>query len=302
MRNKTVRNLSIFSIVVLMSGWVGHLLDSGLPAQQGEETPGMGLWLILPLLTTVVLRAFAGDGWKGIWLRPNFTGNFRWYFISFIIFPVITAVILAMGDMFGWIDFSNFRPDDYFAVFAASLLPNFIKNIFEEFVWRGYLTSKLVGLKVKDKWLYLIVGGVWGAWHVPYYLFFLPEAHITAILPVDRWVFALLSIAAMTAWTVMFVEIYLVTKSIWPAVILHMVEDSVINHLVIDQHIQIAAGREILVSPVISITSMLLYLSVGLLLRRWRKQREQQLSMQLTPQHAAIKQVNVDDPLKVESR
>lgn len=161
-----------------------------MPPQPGNETPGMALWLVLPLLTTIMLRAFAGDGWKDIALKPRLSSNTKWYVVSFVIFPFITAALLLIGWLMCWIDFSNFKTSDYLSVFAASLIPNFIKNIFEEFVWRGYLTSKLLQLKLNDWWLYLIVGTIWGAWHIPYYLFFLPEAQIAQILPVDRIVFA----------------------------------------------------------------------------------------------------------------
>lgn len=273
MRNRTTRNILLFTVIVLFSGWIGYYLDQSMPSPPGPETPGMALWLVLPLLTTLLLRAFAGDGWKDIGLKPRLTKNIKWYFLSFIIFPLVTAVVLILGKLFGWISFVHFKAGDYLTVFAASLLPNFIKNIFEEFVWRGYLTTKLLHLKLKDIWIYLIVGGVWGAWHIPYYLFFLPESHISQILPVERSAFALLAILTMIFWSVMYVELYLITRSIWPAVILHMAEDSVINHLVIDGHIIIAPGKEILISPVIGIFATVFYLLVGLTLRSIRKEK-----------------------------
>jgi len=49
-----------------------------------------------------------------------------------------------------------------------------------------------------------------------------------------------------------------------------MVEDSLINHLVIDGHITIAAGKEFLISPITGIITSCLYLCVGLILRRIR--------------------------------
>jgi Co/Zn/Cd efflux system component len=68
----------------------------------------------------------------------------------------------------------------------------------------------------------------------------------------------------------MFVELYRLTKSIWPVVLLHMIEDSLINHLVIDRHITIVSGKEILVSPIAGIITAILYVGVGLLLRKYR--------------------------------
>jgi len=270
-KSLTICNLLIFTSVVLLSGWLGYYVDNIMPPQPAGETAGMALWLVLPLLSTLALRTFAGDGWKDIALRPRLYSNAKWYVVSFVIFPLVTAAILLIGWLLGWIDFNNFKTSDYFSVFAASLFPNFIKNIFEEFVWRGYLTSKLLQLKLNDWWLYLIVGAIWGAWHIPYYLFFLPEAQIAQILPVAPVVFALLAIVTMIFWTVMYVELYRITGSIWPAVILHMAEDSIINHLVTDRHITIAPGTEIFISPITGVLSMVFYLIVGLWLRKIRK-------------------------------
>lgn len=270
MDKKTIRNIGIFIVVAIASGWLGLLIDKTLDPQPDGDSLGMGVWLILPLLTTLLLRLFAGDGWKDIGLKPNIKGNVKWYVFSLLVFPVVTIVLLTIGKLAGWIHFSNFRANAYLMGFTSTLFVNFIKNIFEESVWRGYLASKLLNLNVRDIWLYLIVGGVWGIWHLPYYLFFLPQSDMYQVLPVDRVVFALIAIFSMICWSVMFVELYRITKSIWPVVILHMVEDSLVNHLVIDGYITISAGREILISPIVGLLTSFFYVIVGLYLRRNR--------------------------------
>ena len=268
--NKNIRNIIIFAFVAFFCGWLGVLVDKFVEQQPESESLGMGIWLVLPLLTVILLRFFANDGWKDLGFRPNFKGNIQWYVIALLIYPCVTAVVLTLGKILGWIDFVNFRAEVFFAGFIATLLPNFVKNIFEEFVWRGYLTTKLLNEKVKDIWLYLIVGGIWGIWHLPYYLCFLPQADMYQVLPVERLVFALVAIISMICWTIMFVEIFRLTKSIWSVVLLHMVEDSLINHLVMDGHITIVAGKEFLISPIAGIITSSLYIGVGLLLRQKR--------------------------------
>ena len=230
----------------------------------------MGIWLILPLLTTILFRFFAGDGWKNMGLKLNLKENTKWYAVALLIYPLVTAVVLAVGKVFGWINFTNLRIEVYLAGVAGMLLPNFVKNFFEESVWRGYLTTKLLNEKLKDIWLYFIVGGIWSIWHLPYYFSFLPQADMYQVLPVGRFAFVLVSILTMLCWTVMYVELFRLTKSIWSVVLLHMVEDSLINHLVIDGHIAITAGKEILISPIAGIITSILYLGVGLLLRQIR--------------------------------
>jgi hypothetical protein len=270
MQNKNIRNIIIFAFVAFGCGWLGVFIDQLVEPQPDGETLGMAVWLVLPLLTTILLRFFASDGWKNLGLKLNLKENAKWYAASLLIYPLVTAIVLAFGKITGWIDFTNFRTEAFLAGFTGMLLPNFVKNIFEESVWRGYLTTKLLNEKIKDIWLYLIVGGIWSIWHLPYYLHFLPEADMYQVLPVGRLAFTFVGIVSMICWTVMYVELFRITKSIWSVVLLHMIEDSLINHLVIDGYITITAGKEILISPIAGIITSILYLGVGLLLRKIR--------------------------------
>jgi hypothetical protein len=71
----------------------------------------------------------------------------------------------------------------------------------------------------------------------------------------------------------MFTELFRVTKSVWPCVILYTVEDSLINPLVISGYISIAAGKEILISPINGIITSILYLAVGIGIRAYRRKK-----------------------------
>ena len=99
---------------------------------------------------------------------------------------------------------------------------------------------------------------------------FLPEEVIRSVLPVNRFTFFLVGVLTMTVWTVMFIEIFRLSNSIWPAVLLHAVEDAVINPLIIDGHIRIESGMEIIISPICEKIPTAFYLIIGLWLRRRR--------------------------------
>lgn len=272
MDKKTIQNIVIFVLVVIFSGWIGVLVDSVLTDQPKGDTLGMGIWLVLPMLTAFAIIIFSKGSWKDVGFKLNLKGNMKWYLTSVLIFPVVTAIILVIGATTKWIDLSALNLKVFVGVFLGTLIINFIKNIFEETVWRGFLTSQLIKLNLKDWKLYLIVGSVWGIWHVPYYLFFLSGADMQAVLPINRSIFVVVAIITMICWSVMYTELYRVTKSIWPCVILHMVEDSLINPLVISGYISIAAGKEIFVSPISGIITTILYLAVGLGIRAYRRQ------------------------------
>ncbi|MBD7969247.1 CPBP family intramembrane metalloprotease [Paenibacillus sp. Sa2BVA9] len=233
----------------------------------------MGIWLVFPMLTAIVLILYSKISWKEIGIKPNFKGNLRWYLISVLIFPAVTVTILVIGNAFKWIDMSELNLRTFTGVFFSTILIGFIKNIFEETVWRGFLTSQLVKLNLTDWKIYLLVGSVWGIWHVPYYMMFLPETDMQVVLPVSRIIFTVVAILTMICWSIMFIELYRITNSIWPCVLLHTVEDSLINPLVISGFISISSGKEIVISPICGVITSLLYLSVGLAIKASRRRQ-----------------------------
>lgn len=270
MNNKAIRNMGVFIFVVIVSGWLGVILDSFLTGQPEGDSLGMGVWLVLPLLTAFIIILFSKDSWKDLGLKPNFKGNIKWYLVSVLIFPVVTAIVLIIGAVMNWIDLSALNSKAVIFGFGGGLLINFIIDIFEETAWRGYLTSQLVKFNLNDWKIYLIVGCVWTLWHVPYYLAFLPEADLQAVMPVNRTTYVFVSFITLLSWSVMFTELFRVTKSVWPCILLHTVEDSLINLLVISGYISIAAGKEMLVSPINGLITSALYVAVGLGLRAYR--------------------------------
>lgn len=277
---KTLRNLIIFTAFVILSGWLGHGLDM-LTENHSGETPGMLLWLLLPLITMLILRTFAGDGWKDAGLKPGLPGNVRWYLVALAAYPVITLLVLLAGRLTGWVSFANFNTSLFIHAFAVALIPNFIKNIPEEFVWRGYLTPKVVSLKLNDFMVYLIVGLIWALWHVPYYLFFLDDSTIQSVTSLHRLTFILVSIPVMIVWTVAFVELRLLTGSVWPLVVMHSIEDAFVNPLVLEGYVRIATDKELWISPIYGCLSILLYGLLGLGLRQIRKNKSGKSMMYL---------------------
>ena len=254
------------------------LVDSWLAEHPEGDSLGMGIWLALPLLTAFVLILFSRMSLSDLGFKPNFEGNIKWYLASALIFPVVTAIVMIIGAALNWIDLSALQFKSFVLAFSSTLLINFIIDIFEESAWRGYLTSQLIKLDLNDWKLYLIVGCVWGLWHIPYYLVFLSASDIHAIMPVSRAIYAVVALITMLCWAVMFIELFRVTKSVWPCVMLHMVEDSLVNPLILSGYITIAPGKEILVSPINGVITLILYLTVGFGIRRHRKIAEERTS------------------------
>ncbi|KPK87133.1 hypothetical protein AMJ80_12310 [bacterium SM23_31] len=271
----TIRNLAIFIIVVLAIGWIGRGLDV-LMDNPASEGIGILLWIIAPFGASLLLRTFAGDGWKDFGIKPNFKRNASWYVIALLVYPVLTLLVLIIGSGLGLITFPNFSLNTLGLIlqaFTLGILPQFIKNIFEEAAWRGYLAPKVYSLRLNDFVGHFIVGIVWGAWHIPYYLFFLDRAVLQNFTTLDLAVFIPLSIVVMISWAMVYGEIRLLVNSFWPAVLMHMVEDAFLNQLFTEHHIQIVPGTDWLISPVNGLISIFLFSAIGVCLRQLRKRK-----------------------------
>ena len=270
---KTFRNVAIFSFIAVICGWIGVGVDKLLGEPSNLESLGALIFIATPLLCTILLRLFGGDGWKDLPLKLKFKQNTFWYLFAFAIYPVVIGVTLFFGNLMGWVDASKFSIVAYLPIFAAAFWPEFIKNIFEESVWRSYLTNQLLKLKLSDLKIYLLVGIIWWIWHLPYILIFLSENEIKNTLPVDRLTFFLIGTVVVTCWTIMYTEIFRITKSIWPAVIMHTMEDAVINPLLLLGIVSVEKSQALLFSLSVGIIPTILYLIVGLSIRKWRKQQ-----------------------------
>jgi hypothetical protein len=271
----TVRNLAIFVILILASGWIGHGIDV-LMGNTGMETPGLAVWLLIPLPVSLLLRAFAGDGWKDFGLKPNLRGNLVWYAFALLVYPVVTALVLFTGKAFNMISFSGFSPDSVrpiLQVFAAGLLAMFVKNIFEEGAWRGYLAPKVYSLGLNDYVGHITVGLVWGAWHLPYYLFFLDPTYLQKFTTLNLGIYIPLVMIVYVAWAIVFGEIRLLTNSVWPALLMHAVEDAVLLQLFEASLIQIVPGTDWLVSPMNGLVMVFFFTALGVGLRQTRKRK-----------------------------
>ena len=267
---RTLRNVMLFSFVAVVCGWVGVGVDKLLGQPSNLESLGALIFISSPILCMVLLRLFGGDGWKDLPLKPNFRRNARWYLFAIVVYPVVVGITLFVGKLFGWVDVSKFSIAAYFPVFIAAFLPQCLKNIFEESVWRGYLTVKVEQLTQNEWLVYLVVALVWQVWHLPYYLILLDDAYLASFFPFGNVLFVVTSFVVIGVWTIMYTEIFFLSRSLLLVVLMHAMEDA-LNPLISDGFAVVSPDKALLVSPSFGLIPLLLYLVIGLWLRRIRK-------------------------------
>ncbi|WP_273085461.1 type II CAAX prenyl endopeptidase Rce1 family protein [Capnocytophaga gingivalis] len=270
---KTLRNVILFSLVAISCGWIGVGVNQLLGEPSNLESLGSGIFIASPIVCMILLRLLGGDGWKDFRIKPRFKQNTRWYIFAIAVYPVVVGITMFVGKLLGWVDVSKFSVAAYFPVFVTAFLPVFIKNILEETAFRGYLTLKMEQL-TKNEWLiYVVVAFVCQIWHLPYNLIFLDDAYQATFFPYSKVLFVLVSLVVIAVWTIMYTEIFFLSRSLLLVVLMHSMKDA-LNPLISEGFTVISPDKTLLVSPLFGLIPALIYLAIGLHLRRIRKSKE----------------------------
>jgi membrane protease YdiL (CAAX protease family) len=176
---KPIRNILIFGAVTFACGWTGYAINTLYHPSDPMQSLGVLVWLVSPLAANLLLRWLGKDGWKDFGLRLQLRSSWRWYLVALLLFPAIVLAAILTGRLLGAVALSNFTPrgmETFLTLFIGAFAANAVKNIFEEFSWRGYLTPMLERIKAAPLLSALVTGFIWAGWHIPYYLYFLDPA------------------------------------------------------------------------------------------------------------------------------
>lgn len=261
-RQKTIRNVIIFSVLVLIVAWFAPLLD-GNSTSQG---PGFILWGLAPLLVSLLLRATTRD-WADFGAKPAIKKNLQWYIVSALFYPVIMVLALFFGALTSVVSVSEFSLGHYLQIALTALPPFIIFAIFEEVGWRGYLAPKLTSLGLNRYAAAGLLALVWTVWHVPY-LRQLPWVSFSEdLLPFLPRFFLLLFSTALV-----YGEIRNITGTFWPAVLMHGVGNA-FGHPLEADYVTVANGMEYLgsISTGLFVIAFVFLFAVAIL--RWQARK-----------------------------
>ena len=275
-KKRTKRNLIIFTVLVLGSAVLAGIIEP-LTAPPGAEPGASGLgqllWIIAPLGAMLLLRFFGGDGWDDLGLRPNFKSNGFWWLVSVLVYPVVITISVLIGALLGGIELDVNMLSTFVSALLMGLISAIIKNIFEEFAWRGYLAPKVYSLNMNTWLSHAIVGIVWGAWHLPFVFALWPY-----LTPNMLWYFVPLLLVGTISQSVVYGEIRLATTSVLPAWFMHTIGNTIGNTLLLSGFLQYKPGWESLVSPgVEGVVPIVLMFAVGYWLHQRRLKNFEQL-------------------------
>jgi membrane protease YdiL (CAAX protease family) len=241
-KSSIVRNLIIFAVVIIASGWLYNGLNQLVPSPSPQESLGLLLWILTPLITVLLLRSLGKDGWADFGLGLKLKGNWGWYALALLVYPLATVVILGLGALFGQVSLAGLAGQGFRAlaqVVAIGFVGSIIKNICEEFAWRGYLTPRFKALGLPDLTNHLLTGVIWGLWHIPYWLYFLGPDIIKSVTSLNMAWFILLALAGIFPTALVYGELRLKTGSVWPAWLAHNVVNALGAQLMLSGFIKL---------------------------------------------------------------
>jgi len=244
-------NFTIFAAVAVAVGWVGIALDAVTGASRGNSL-GMGLWLVLPALTGVLLVRLRPDGGGPLGLTLRFPHRARWFIFAALFYLPLTALTVLAGVATGLGSFDASSPAGkpaLLAGIAAALAPLALKNFFEELAFRGFGTRTAVTAGLPRLRAHLLVGLTWALWHLPFYLYFLARSDFRATTSLPWPLFLPLFFAGVLATAVVLGELRLRTGSIWPGVLVHTIGGALVNTLILDGHLTYSSHGDALFSP-----------------------------------------------------
>lgn len=274
--NRNYRNIGLVAFFSIFGGWIGIWLNN----VTGNTAPPMQslgalFWLTSPALTGIVLRAFGGDGWgdAGFWLHIK--SSWKWYIIAILVYPVIALLVSGIALLTGSMTVEGFYMQGfsaYLALVTFMLGASFMKNIFEEFAWRGYFSQRLEAAKIHPLINHAIVGVIWWSWHLPYYYYFLDRQQFANFLgKTSPIAFIALALFSTFPTAVLFGELRLISKSVWTVFILHEVINALSMPLLLNGFISLQGIPGTIFSPTNDgILTSILFGAAGLMIYNYR--------------------------------
>ncbi len=275
-------NFAVFALAAAGAGWLGVALDwasgveiaNGVALSRNSGTTGQALLILGPAVVALGLYRLSRDGAGPLGFTVRFADRARWFAASWALYPAMLAAAVVPGLLVGAASLTATPAPGkpaYAAAFVTILAIQLVKNVIEEFIFRGYGTRTALALGIGRFKAHVLAGLVWALWHLPLFIVWTSEAdrRLVTSLP---WLVALpLFLVAVVAMSLLYGEMRAQTGSIWPGVVLHSMANALVTTQLTNGHLGFTRHGDVLFSPApTGLIILALFAVAGLYLLRRR--------------------------------
>src|SRR5215216_3464056 len=148
----------------------------------------------------------------------------RWYAVALLTAPLVsTAILLALSLRSREFLPLIFTSDEKAALVLMGIVGGLVVGFFEELGWTGFAVPTLLRLRYGVLGTGLIVGVLWGAWHLPinFWASGVTSGEISLALWLPTWLIGAL-VGQLVAYRVLMVWVYEHTQSLLLAMLMHV--------------------------------------------------------------------------------
>ena len=233
--------MAVLTAITFLSLWLSFRVPSPRLASVAFPMLMTTIFSYSPALASLIARMSLRESIQDISFRlqGNWTATamlIAWLWPVFCGLGTYGVAWLAGHTHFAWTsvdsDYGTWGPENLVGLSIAGLpvsrgfalrllaclffsIPACMQSFGEEVGWRGYLLTRLFDAKVPAPIFWN--GLIWGLWHVPFFLAWVPSRS----LPERRSVSIFFFVASTVALAYLFSYLRLRSGSIWPAVLAH---------------------------------------------------------------------------------
>lgn len=220
----------IYVVIFVFESYVGPIIGTiGLPLVAFHPTNATHISLvsmmvgIMGILTAIILNLKKRWRENLVSSRLSVGENLRYYLIMAVVLTLLLIFTYLLNYISGLgVPGKEFNLNMFFTIFMPSLILSFFvlwpTYFGEEYGWRAYLQDRLFALLGGYKGV-LVLGIIWGLWHIPLIVY-------GALFPGQPILGIGLMIINTIVMGIILSYAVLKTGSIWIAVILHMIPDT----------------------------------------------------------------------------